>query len=235
VLCDKFGNEKESATMKDVMVVPTCGYNLFSMTKMLLNGWELNGKDKEICLQKGKNRIVFDICIKTPKGMLLALYFKRGTERANASADAIHEHPAVVPKWSYQQAHDRLGHCSEEMTQKIANYLGLTITRDGAKPCAACAAAKAKQKAVPKNPVCEKLCAPVDKPDKDNGRIYLDISTVKPEKGEEEVSKPHWRIMVDEWTQLKFSDFFKFKNDMPEPTCEQFKKWEQAGKAVKIL
>jgi hypothetical protein len=42
--------------------------------------------------------------------------------------------------------------------------------------------------------------------------------------------------MVHERTQLKFSNFFKMKNGMVEPTCEQFQKWKQnGGKAVTHL
>ena len=61
-------------------------------------------------------------------------------------------------------------------------------------------------------------------------RIYLDIATVKPNKDEPKPAKPVWWIMVDEKTQLKFSDFFASKDEMVEPTCEQLKKWEQANK-----
>ena len=41
--------------------------------------------------------------------------------------------------------------------------------------------------------------------------------------------------MVDEHAQLKFSDFHETKNGMVEPACEQFKKWEQAGKKVDVV
>jgi len=39
--------------------------------------------------------------------------------------------------------------------------------------------------------------------------------------------------MVDERTQMKFSDFFQTKNAMVEPTCEKFRRWKQAGFPVK--
>jgi hypothetical protein len=41
--------------------------------------------------------------------------------------------------------------------------------------------------------------------------------------------------MVEERTQLKFSDFYPTKNGMIEPTCEQFYKWKQSGKQVKYV
>jgi hypothetical protein len=69
-----------------------------------------------------------------------------------------------------------------------------------------------------------------------NGRIYLDIATVKKIKDGPNVTKPNWHIMVDEKTKLKFSDFFTSKIGMVEPTCEQFTRWKQeAGHPVKFI
>jgi hypothetical protein len=44
------------------------------------------------------------------------------------------------------------------------------------------------------------------------GRVYFYISTVKSKKGEHKVTKPNWRIMVDESTNMKVTHFFKAKN-----------------------
>jgi hypothetical protein len=63
----------------------------------------------------------------------------------------------------------------------------------------------------------------------------LDIATVKQPKGGPNVTRTNWRIMVDEQTQLKFSNFYKKKNGMIEPTCVQLNKWKQAGLAVKYM
>jgi hypothetical protein len=41
--------------------------------------------------------------------------------------------------------------------------------------------------------------------------------------------------MVDERTNLKFSNFFKTKNGMVEPTCEQFNRWNLANHPVKCV
>jgi hypothetical protein len=68
------------------------------------------------------------------------------------------------------------------------------------KPCKACAAGKAKQKNVPKESK--------HKPAKGENRIFLDITMVKRMKESPNVTKPNWRIMVDERTGMKFSDFF---------------------------
>ena len=69
-----------------------------------------------------------------------------------------------------------------------------------------------------------------------NGRIYLDISSVKtPKIVDVTISKPHWQIMIDQRTEMKWSDFFKTKDGMVEPTCVKFNKWKQAGIPVKIV
>jgi len=41
--------------------------------------------------------------------------------------------------------------------------------------------------------------------------------------------------MVDERTQMKFTDFFETKNGMVEPTCEQLYKWKASGIPVKFI
>ena len=49
------------------------------------------------------------------------------------------------------------------------------------------------------------------------------------------VNKPNWRLITDQRTGMKFSDFFATKNGMIEPTCEIFFKWKEAGIPVKEL
>jgi hypothetical protein len=68
-----------------------------------------------------------------------------------------------------------------------------------------------------------------------NGRIFLGIATIKKVKDGPSVYRPNWRIMVDERTNLKFSDFYQTKAGMVKPTCEQFHRWKQAGQPVKFV
>ena len=70
---------------------------------------------------------------------------------------------------------------------------------------------------------------------KDEPRIFLDISTVKDKSGKIDLAKSNWRIIVDERTGMKFSDFFNRKIDMVEPTCQLLNKWKQAGIIVKYI
>jgi hypothetical protein len=96
------------------------------------------------------------------------------------------------------------------------------------KPCDTCAAGKAKQKNVPKVSSHEVATAR-------EARVFLGIATDKgPEKGPN-VTISNWRIIVDERTQLKFSDFFETKRGMAKPACELFHRWKNAGKEVRFL
>jgi phosphopentomutase len=70
---------------------------------------------------------------------------------------------------------------------------------------------------------------------KNESRIYLYIATIKKTKNGPKVYKGNWRIMVDETTQLKFSDFFDTKNGMVEETCEQLHRWKESGRGAKII
>jgi hypothetical protein len=193
---------------------------------MMKRGWSLKGDKQSMVLEKNEQQIVFDICIPTPKGMLFAMYVKRvqtEAEMGNAGSDG-----SAGVKLSYTQAHERLGHMSSAHTKATAKQLGWTIT-GVVKPCESCAIAKAKQKNVPK--ASEHVVAT------ENGqRVFLDISSIKiMEDTDKPTTQPYWRIMVDERTQLKFSDFYLTKDGMVEPTCEQLHRWKAAGRAVKYI
>ena len=67
--------------------LPNGKFNLFSITRMIKQGWHLYGDNQAICLTKEKNKVVFDINIPTSKGMLHAIYFKRNKEVAGVNID----------------------------------------------------------------------------------------------------------------------------------------------------
>ena len=172
------------ATLKDVVLLPQGKFNLFSVTKLMKQGWTLNGDKNSLSLQKNGQKLTFDIEIPTPKGMLFAIYMERHGEIAGLTADAN------VKKKTVQQAHDLLGHCNEDATRKAAKELGWELVPGGMKTCEACAAAKAKQKNVPK----ESEHRPANN---SNERIFLDIATIKSAPDGPKVTKAHWLIMVD--------------------------------------
>ena len=110
---------------------------------------------------------------------------------------------------------------------QVAKALGWSIKPGVFQVCQACAEAKSKQKNIPAN--TEHIKASKTEP-----RVHLDISTIKDPEGVE-LTKSNWRIMVDERTGMKFSDFFARKSDMIEPTCQKLFKWKQAGLGVKFI
>jgi hypothetical protein len=76
--------------MSDVVYLPTGQFNLFSLTKMTTNqGWILGGDKKGIWLTKEGKKLLFNIAIPTPKGMLFAMYVTReiGREMGQAMVD----------------------------------------------------------------------------------------------------------------------------------------------------
>lgn len=213
---DGQGQKQLDAVLQDVKVVPG-GYNLFSATKMICMGWTLVGMDDMMVIQKGDNKIVFDICIDTKDGALYCAYFKSRQATGEVGAAAI----------SLQQAHSHLGHMNEDMTRKSARAIGLEVSKGTLKPCEHCGIGKAKQKNVPKDTKLEETT--------DAKRAYLDIASIKAKKGTKPATRPHWRMIVLGKFNLKFSRFFKKKNDMVELTCVQFKRWQMNGLGIDTL
>ena len=133
--------------------------------------------------------------------------------------------PPVKPKVriNINHAHQLYGHYDEPTTRQEVYARGIGIVRGTLKPCKHCAMAKSKQRHVP-TPESQ-----VDRVVEPNGRVALDISTIKAPKALKiTLGMPNWRIMVDELTGMKFSDFFATKNGMVEPTCEKLNMWKEA-------
>ena len=117
---------------------------------------------------------------------------------------------------------------NEDRTRLTAKTLGWSIKPGNFEVCVAGAKAKAKQINVPK--ITRHI-----KGSKEEPHVFLDLCTVKNKSGQVELTKTNWRIMVDECTEMKFSDFFVKKSDMVEPTCQQLQKWKQAGLGAKFI
>ena len=107
--------------------------------------------------------------------------------------------------------HQLLGHMGERATRAIGKHLGWTIVRSTFKPCAACARAKIKTKAIVPDGMHEIG-------NQITGRqVFIDISSTKT-KGPQ-VARPYWLIIVEEETQVKFSIFLACKGDLPQKLC----------------
>ena len=131
----------------------------------------------------------------------------------------------VGSKMNIQKAHELLGHGDEESTRKTAQELGWILTRGTLKPCLYCAKAKAKQKNV-----CKESTAP--KAEVPGGRVYLDLSKVTISKSDDtefELTKKLWKIVMDEATGKKWSDFTPTKKGIVQCTYEFMQKMKQKG------
>ena len=98
-------------------------------------------------------------------------------------------------------------------------------------PCEHCAKAKAKQKIVVKSSESE------SKATKPGKRVYLNLSkvTVAGENGVEELSRKNWRLIADEYTGKKWSEFSETKSGMVEPTCEFLNIMKARGVPIKSI
>jgi hypothetical protein len=172
--CDRHGNMVHTGKITDVALIKSCPCNLFSVTKMMREGWKWSGDGENgITLSKGGNSLSFDVPVATPKGVIHAMYVRR-SDRAN---------PALVTTMNVEKAHCLLGHQSEDTTRKIAKCIGWEITKGALKPCLSCSIGKAKQKNTVKDSDHVKCKAPGE-------RIFTDIAFDRPVEGIK-VSKPH--------------------------------------------
>ena len=182
-------------------------------------------------MQNNQHVIRFDIVIPTRHGAGYAGHFKRVKDnslRTIATVGKADDEEQKKVTMSIQKAHVLFGHNSDLITQKVASYLDIRITRGSMKPCDACTIAKAQQKNVAKTSSGEKT--------KDvNGRWYHDISTVKSRDKSLNVSTPQWHMIVDELSGLKYSQFYAKKSAFVEPMLGMMQKAQQNGKPVQFV
>ena len=134
-------------------------------------------------MKKEKDKIVFDIKVITQKGFIFCIYFRRTLSGTEISAGVI--------KTNSCKAHDILGNCNRMVTIEAAEALDWVITGMEIKPCMHCTAAKAKRRALDRTGN--------HKAKESNGRIGIDISTIKSSKKSDIiVSKHNWLMVIDE-------------------------------------
>jgi hypothetical protein len=71
--------------------------------------------------------------------------------------------------------------------------------------------------------------------DKPGERMFLDLASFKPPKKGLVIPKPNWRLMVDESTNFKITDFYKKKDEMVESNCVLIKQLKDKGRDVIFL
>ena len=199
-LCDKGGKVLAPISLSNVTYSKDAKLNLLSLTQLMKKGWAIGSSSDSIVMTKGNKVLKFDVTISTPKGVLYCIRIKRDTREAgNPNVDNLKN--IIAP---YSTVHDWLVHMGKDLTMVTAKKLGISMIGKSEEACENCLTAKAKKKGVSKDSDHEPS-------NEVNGRIFIDLSTIKKPADCPEVSKvykPHWRMMVDEKTGLKFTEFF---------------------------
>jgi len=101
---------KENAVLKDVAYSPQMKFNLCSLSKLMKEGWWMEGDKNGIKMNKDGKVLEFDIKISTTTGLVFCMYLKRTSELVQ-----------VLTNWSLNEAHEWLGHANEDATRATAN------------------------------------------------------------------------------------------------------------------
>ena len=235
--------------LKDVAYVPSSRYNLFSLTKLMANGWSISGDAVVgIKMSKGDVELKFDKTVHTPKGVLYVIVLHRRkchtgevkalatiAENEWASDQSVECGAAMIAastgkSMTINKAHVMCGHMGHVETKAICDYFGQPLTKQGYRQCTHCGKAKAKQLAVAQRNEDHVVAGP------EAHRIFMDISSVK--HGSEKklpVSKPFWLLIVVEFVNFKVSEFLKRKSDLPEVACNIVRKLQMGGVNIKYV
>ena len=79
IICDQYGQDIQRAIVRDIVYLLGSTYNLLSILKGLEDRCKISRDINDIKLVKGKARLTFNIKIKTAKGVIYCVYFKRNS------------------------------------------------------------------------------------------------------------------------------------------------------------
>ena len=184
----------------EVKIVPELNHDLFSFTKVMKDGWQMNGRWKEGGLmielvKTTRASMKFDRMIPSGSSWLMGIIVHRVYDEAHAAMEAGKSISAT-------KLHQIMGLTGEHLLRPTANYMKLKLL-GRLPPCEACAKAKIRQRNVQKKKI-KKM------PNKPGYRVFIDISSFK------QVSRggnKHWLIVVDEFSDYTHSFFLKKKSD----------------------
>ena len=128
--------------MWEVKIVPQLNHDLFSFTKAMKDGWQMNGKWKEggLMIELFKTtRASMKFDRMTPSGSSWLMGIK--TQRLVGQAHAVTEPGKSIPIWKFHQMH---GHTGEHLLRTTAENVGIKLT-GRLEPCEICAQAKMRQ------------------------------------------------------------------------------------------
>ena len=76
-VCDNQCNRLKKSMLPKVVYSPKKTFNLFSVTKQLMNGWDIVGDGEAIQLRNNRQTIKFDIKIKIKEVIIFTVYVNR--------------------------------------------------------------------------------------------------------------------------------------------------------------
>ena len=123
----------------EVKIVPQLNNDLFSFTKAMKEGWQMNGRWKEgglmiELLKTTKTSMKFDRMIPSGSSWLMGIK----TQRLVGQAHAVIEPGKGIPIWKF---HQMTGHTGEHLLRTTAEEMGIKLTGK-LEPCEICAQAK---------------------------------------------------------------------------------------------
>ena len=183
----------------DVKFVPQLNHDLFSFTKAVKEGWQMNGRWKEGGLiielfETKRASMKFDRMIPSRSSWLMGVKVQRVIDQVHS----VSEPGKKISMWKSTKSLDIL----ECLLKPIAKYMKIELTGKLA-PCEICAQAKIRQANVTKKKM-KKV------PTRPGCRVFIHISSLK------QVSRGgnrHWLIAVDEFSDCSHSFFMSKKSD----------------------
>ena len=183
----------------DVKIVPQLNHDLFSFTKAMKEGWQMNGRWKEGGLiielfKTTRASMKFDRMTPSGSSWLMGVRVQRVMD---------HAHSAIEPgkRITMTKFHQITGHTGEHLLRPTAKYMKIELTGKLA-PCEICAQAKIRQVNIPKKK--KKL------PTRPGYMVFIGISSFK------QVSRGgnrHWLIAVDDFSDCSHRSFLSKKSD----------------------
>ena len=133
-----------------VKIVPQLNDDLFSFTKVMKEGWQMNGRWKEggLVIESFKTTrasMKFDRMIPSGSSWLMGIKVQRVLDHAHPSMESGRT-------ITMSKLHQITGHTGEDLLRPTENYMRLKLTGKLA-PCEVCAHAKIKQRNVPKKKI----------------------------------------------------------------------------------
>ena len=168
VIC-KHKDESMARETWDGKIVPQLNHDLFSFTRAMKEGWQMNGRWKEEGLVMELFKTIrasmkFDRMIPSGSLWLMGIKVQRVLD---------HAHSAMEPgkTISMSKLHQITGHTGEHLLRPTANYMRIKLTGKLA-PCEVCAQAKIRQMNITKKKM-KKL------PTRPGYRVFMDICSLK--------------------------------------------------------